>query len=991
MKRHLLLLSLSTGIIFSAHAQETTPLEVPCTAEITSETSLTEQFTTLDANNDGTPYRWEFDSSETAAHYTQNQSKIADDWIISPPVTLQQGKTYSITVNIKHSSTFSGDRQSFAITAGTGTTAESQTSVLYSESSFSSKLYVDREAKFTPESTGTYYFGLHLTSKSYMGDMFFKSISIKEVLAHPAALENITVTPGENGAMSASIEWTFPTTTQFGGAIDEHETLTARIYRGTSGTFTADESSFVASVNGTAGNPGTYTDNGIAQAGTQYYRIYIDGSNGATDVTATAFASPWIGPDSDVKSVSNLKVTEVEGREHVYAITFDFPEGQNGAYVDPEAVTFNISRTLKSPSTTVTLIEGLKFGELPYIDETIDAMGTYTYNVKTVYNGKTAWTGTTSSEVKVVMPMSVPYSQDFNSTSALDYFTLFHGEEGNRDWSRSSNALNYWGSPADAWALTPRIALEKGKAYKLSFTARVNRAASPKELYVYTGTQPDAVNLESTQLFHETISNTLAEQKDVTISVPTSGNYYIAFRCYGPSDTNDLYIDDLSVTETVVVPNPVNNLTITAGENGSMEAVLLWTNPGSDNTGNPLTEPLTLKILRDESEIARLEGRPTDTADTYTDTSVTEPGKHTYSVTVVTGDKESEAIEALSEWIGPDTPLAVTELSVEETEEGRVITFTAPQSIGVNGGYVDTDAILYTVNRNDEVLADNLAETIFTDPTPAAELPLASYTYTVTPHFNGLTGETASSAPLILGDALSLPYEADFADADHFMLWSMPKNSNNAGFAYNAGGYITSGYGSGSKWMFSAPFNAQAGEGSVTVRGYCYSSRYPETATLYLVDSTDIPVIEENTEGNVTAISYTGETGNHAFKIADLTFENASTYTDPITSAFSIPDNGKYYIAVNMTETNMELKINKFKVVQDVISAIDNVTLRGNGNLVYHNDMHTVTGAADEEISIYTTAGVLVAKGLGTVSVESLPTGIYIARSYSSATLKFTR
>jgi len=990
MKKHLLVLSLSAGIILSAHAQGT-PLEVPCTVEITSETSLTEQFSTVDANNDGTPYRWEFDSTETAAHYTQNKSKNADDWIISPPVTLQQGKTYSVTVNIKHNSTFGGDKQAFAITAGTEATAEGQTSVLYSESSFQSKLYVEREAKFSPESTGTYYFGLHLTSKSYQGDMYFKSISVKEVLAHPAALENITVTPGENGAMSASIEWTFPTATQFGGTIDESETLTARIYRGNSKTFTADESSFVASVNGTAGNPGSYIDNGITQAGVQYYKIYIDGANGVTDVTATAFASPWIGPDSDVKSVSNLTVTEVEGREHVYAITFDFPEGSNGAYVDPEAVTFTISRTLKSPATTVTLTEGLKFGELPYFDETIDAMGTYTYNVKTVYNGKTAWSGTTSGEVKVVMPMSVPYSQDFNSTSALEYFTLFHGEEGSRDWQRSSNALNYWGSPADAWALTPRIILEEGKAYKLSFTARVNRAASPKELYVYIGSQPEAGNLESTQLFHETISSTFAEQKNVTISVPTSGNYYIAFRCYGPSDSNDLYIDDLNVTETVVVPNPVENLTIAAGENGTMKSVLQWTNPGTDNTGNTLTESLTLRILRDESEIVLLEGRPIGTADTYTDTSVTEPGKHTYSVTVVMDDKESEAVEALSGWIGPDTPLAVTELSVEETEEGRVITFTAPLATGVNGGYVNTDAILYTVTRNEEVLTDNLSETSFTDPTPSTELPLASYIYTVTPHFNDLTGETASSSSIILGDALSLPYEADFADADHFLLWSMPKNSNNGGFTYNAGGYITSGFGSGSKWMFSAPFNAKAGEGSVTMRGYCYSSRYPETATLYLVDSTEIPVIEENTEENVTAITYTGASGNYASKIADLTFENASSYTDPLTSSFSIPNDGKYYIAVNMPVTNMELKINKFNVVQDVISAIDNVTLRGNGNLAYLNDIHAVRGAADEEISIYTTAGVLVAKGFGTVYVESLPSGIYIARSCGSATLKFAR
>lgn len=984
MKKHLLSLSLSAGIIFSANAQSQAPLAVPCTAEIDSETSLTEQFTTLDANNDGTPYRWEFDSSETAAHYTQNKSGRADDWIFSPPVSLEQGKTYTVTVNIRHYSSFGSDKQAFTLTAGEEATPDGQSANLYSENSFSSKLYVDREARFTPATTGTYHFGLHLTSNAYMGDMWFKSISVSEVIAHPAAVESITVTPGENGAMSASVDWTFPAKTQFGGDLAPEESLTARIYRGDSRTFTADESTFVASVAGTAGAPGTYADNGITTPGLQYYKIYIDGPNGTTGVAATAFASPWIGPDSDLKAVTNLKVTEVEGREHVYAITFDFPEGSNGAYVDPEAVTFIVSRTLKSPSTTVTLTEGLRFDELPYIDETIDAMGTYTYNVKTIYNGKTAWSGTTSAEVKVTMPMQVPYSQDFNSASALEYFTLFHGEEGNRDWQRSSNALNYWGSPADAWALTPRIALEAGKAYRLSFSARVNRAASPKELYVYTGTQPDAESLATAQLFHETISNTIAAQKEVTVSVPESGNYYIAFRCYGPSDSNDIYVDDLSLTETEIIPNPVENLTAAASEQGVMEAVLQWTNPASDNTGNALSSPLTVKILRGDTEIALLEDRTAGAADTYTDTTVAEPGKYTYSVTVVMGDKESDATEALSTWIGPDTPLAVTDIAVEETGNGRVITFTAPAATGVNGGYVDTEALTYTVSRNEEVLSDDLTETEFTDPTPSAELPLASYTYTVTPHFNGLTGESATSAAVILGDALTLPYEADFNDAAHFQLWTMPKNSSNGGFTYNAGGYITSGYGSGSKWMFSAPFNAEEGEGSLTIRGYCSSYRYPEAACAYLVDSTEIPVIDEDPD--VTAYA----AGSYVAKIADLAFENASSYTDPVTASFSIPAKGKYYVAVNLPETSMELRINKFNVVQDVISSVGNVTY-GTGNLAYMAGIHTVVADGDNEISIYDVAGMLVATGCGSVSVESLPAGMYIARANGSSILKFAR
>lgn len=66
----------------------------------------------VDANKDGGDNQFKFKSSEQAAYYTQVKSYKynADDWMISPAITLTAGKQYTISISYRTVNGYSSDK-----------------------------------------------------------------------------------------------------------------------------------------------------------------------------------------------------------------------------------------------------------------------------------------------------------------------------------------------------------------------------------------------------------------------------------------------------------------------------------------------------------------------------------------------------------------------------------------------------------------------------------------------------------------------------------------------------------------------------------------------------------------------------------------------------------------------------------------------------------------------------------------------------------------
>ena len=152
---------------------QTTTLTITSADEM-SETSEEGKWTVINDNNDAN--KWTFAESEgQGATLAQNKKEPQNDWLISTPVTLEGGKTYTFRLFYQNTSTYNTDKQrvflyvspSAEVKAITSLTPVVKNEAVTKTTGATSK---GLEGTFTPEADGTFYVALHQNSKSYMGD-----------------------------------------------------------------------------------------------------------------------------------------------------------------------------------------------------------------------------------------------------------------------------------------------------------------------------------------------------------------------------------------------------------------------------------------------------------------------------------------------------------------------------------------------------------------------------------------------------------------------------------------------------------------------------------------------------------------------------------------------------------------------------------------------------------------------------------------------------
>lgn len=81
----------------------------PCTLAIDSLDAFA-QWTTANPNGDDYTFEYASDGTTGYALYTQNKNGAANDWLITPAITLAAGKSYKITYSVQNKTTFSSDK-----------------------------------------------------------------------------------------------------------------------------------------------------------------------------------------------------------------------------------------------------------------------------------------------------------------------------------------------------------------------------------------------------------------------------------------------------------------------------------------------------------------------------------------------------------------------------------------------------------------------------------------------------------------------------------------------------------------------------------------------------------------------------------------------------------------------------------------------------------------------------------------------------------------
>lgn len=904
MKKTLMFL----GALVAWQGSSAAPAEVPCTLTVTADNFSTD-WTSIDANEDGGSNRFMWNDAKNGAFYEQNKSKPANDWIISPAVSLQAGKSYKIVAKVQNCTTYSSDKQDFTVYVGTEPTVAAMTQKVFSVTGFTKTTWpVDKEGTFTATETGDFNIGLNLTSKQYMGDFLFQSFTVSELVPMPGAATGLTIQAGAEGALRAILTWTWPTTNSLGGA--QGELSGAKIYRGTSSTFSASETTLVGTLDASAqaGTAGTYADSSVPSSGTYYYRVIPFDTNGSA-TSSTSTKSPFIGPAKSVGNPTSFSAALVAGDDRAVELTWNDATASEG-YVNPAEVTYTLTRYANGSSTGTKIAEGIKGNS--FTDTGLSGLTQYQYGIKATYNGSTVWSEAKSNSVVTGGTLSLPYSNSFSSTADIALWTMFHSGGSTRDWSISSSRLNYWGgSTADAWAVTPAFELKAGAAYQVQFSTWVTSSSNPKELYLYFGSAPTAEAMTANEIFHETIASGYSATKTVVFSVAEDGVYNIGFRCYGPSNSNDIYVDDLSIKEIPVAPGAVETLTATAAAEGELKVDLVWTNPSVTTAGTALEAIDRVVVKRGAEVLETLADVAPGSEGSFVD-QVPAAGKYTYSIVAYIGENASDQATAETSWVGPDTPLAPASVTASMADNGyRIVEFSAV-SAGINGGYVGE--IAYRILRNGDVIAQ-VGESPYVDD--EADLPLANYVYSVEALSGSLVSSPTAAAGMVFGGALDLPYAPDFASADDFALWTLK------GFKYNSSDKCLKNSSSSTSWAITPPLNVYSGTISVSLTGKAYNGqdRYNETIDVYLTKDPENP-----TSGIEVAkdIKFTSNWETpHSFEV------NIPSPAD------DTPAQETYYLAVvQPSGSAMYFYLTALSVEQSFVTSLEEISAVG-GNVRY--------------------------------------------------------
>lgn len=170
--------------------------------------SALDPYTIIDANGD--EYKWAI--LENAANMRYSYDNDMDDWLITPPIKLEGGKSYLFQLDAYSSSARYTERME--VKFGTAPTVEGMTTPLI-EAMDITQLKDDPHKLsaviFAPED-GTYYIGLHGISDKGMNRLYVDNLSISAPLEGlvPATVTDLVITPDFEGANKATISFRAP-------------------------------------------------------------------------------------------------------------------------------------------------------------------------------------------------------------------------------------------------------------------------------------------------------------------------------------------------------------------------------------------------------------------------------------------------------------------------------------------------------------------------------------------------------------------------------------------------------------------------------------------------------------------------------------------------------------------------------------------------------------------------------------------------------------
>ena len=329
-------------------------------------------------------------------------------------------------------------------------------------------------------------------------------------------------------------------------------------------------------------------------------------------------------------------------------------------------------------------------------DETL-AIGTYVYQV-IPYNA--SGIGIKSEEKSIILTVSLeaPYTFDFTQ-NLLDLFAVIDNNNDAKTWTWSASNYAYYAysstNKADDYLVTLPFKLKAGKGYNVivsamdtgyeeKFEVKAGKAATVEGL---TETVIPEVAMEELDDF---------EDFEGVFTPAEDGEYYFAIHATSEADMWNLKVKSLTVE---LAPEPTSpaapQVEVVAGAEGDLSATVKVTAPTTSVDGNALTDNISIDLLRDGVVIGTKDNVAPGALVRFLDEPVS-AGIYTYQAIPSNASGRGLKSEKVSAFIGVDKLDDVANFTATSVTPSN-ITFTWDAATGLNGGYVNTANVQYTI------------------------------------------------------------------------------------------------------------------------------------------------------------------------------------------------------------------------------------------------------------------------------------------------------
>lgn len=510
----------------------------------------------------------------------------------------------------------------------------------------------------------------------------------------------------------------------------------------------------------------------VPKAGYNYFVVTLSNSEGKAE---DATLRQWIGIDQPLP-VSNVVLTKTADKQAT--ITWDAPvAGVHDGYFSAGRISYTITR-LPDGKVVASGLQANTFVD----DVDIEGQALVRYSV-VAYANDVEGTAVVSNGIVFGDAYQVPVHFSFDTDEEFNIFTIIDNNEtitfdsGSWLYSPSGQVAGYntGTKDGDDWFITPSVYLKADRQYTFQYDVCCYSDYWPDEYSVYMGNAATVEGMTTELLPKTTIYWDEMRTKTFTITVPQNGNYYFGF--YATSEAGGAFflIDDIKVTESYVLKAPalVENLTVTAGENGALNATVAFNAPIKDVAGNDVESISAINIMCDGQDIKTFDNPQPGEALSFTENDL-ETGMATYQVVCINSYGESPIANAEA-WVGVDYPSAPLNVKVSLNADGHpVITWDNPEGRGVYGGYVDNSSVTFSVYQtsNASWVATDLRGNSYVDENVTME---NAGDQTMLEYAVFAESETGvgypSTAFMIVGDNYTLPFAESFANQTPSYFW----------------------------------------------------------------------------------------------------------------------------------------------------------------------------------------------------------------------------